>query len=471
MKTMRYCLLLSVMCLCINLKSQMVELWGTTMVGGANATFTNTGGTLYKINGDGTGFQVLHAFSGLATPLGALLQTPDGKIYGTTFNSKVAYCYNPATGGFSDIHQFTGGTGGSNISGDLYQYSNGRLYGVTFSGGTSGYGILYSMDSAGLQFQKHHDFEMYSSPSHGFVEDNTGKLWATTPGGGIYGKGTLYYFEPSSASYKKVFSFNDTLGAFPSGKLLKATNNLFYGVAFAGGTDSSGCIFSFDPASGTFNQLYSFSGVFFHGKDYPAWGTGTLVQLNDSIMVGALGSAGIDSAGIIFSYNINSNVYQQHFQFNGSNGRFPWGGLAVAKDGNIYGVTRNGGNNGCGTIYRFNLPSDSFTSIFSFDTSTTGGYPHSELLVYSNSFSSIYPVEQSFSIYPNPVKDVLQIQLGSEAVGESFVIYDALGKPVISSTVPGNLATVNTQSLPVGQYILKLKVANNNYVFKSFVKQ
>jgi uncharacterized repeat protein (TIGR03803 family) len=464
-------LLLVLFCSWLGAKSQTVELWGTTMVGGVNSTFTNSGGTLYKINGDGTGFQVLHAFSGLATPLGALLQTPDGKVYGTTFNSGVAYCYNPVTAGFSNIHQFGGGVPGWNIAGDLYQYTDGRLYGITFSGGTSGYGVLYSMDTAGLQFQKHHDFEMYSSPSHGFVEDNAGKLWATTPGGGIYNKGTIFSFYPGANSYTRAFSFNDTLGSFPSGKLLKATDGLFYGVTGGGGADSSGCIFSFDPVTDTYNRLFSFSDILYHTKSYGGFSDGSLVQFNDSLLYGTIGTAGTDSAGIIYNFNTKTNIYRLCFQFNGGNGRWPLGGLALAHDGNMYGITRNGGVKGNGTVFKFDPLTDSLTTIFNFDSATTGAYPHSALLVYGSNLSSVLDLNYTFQIYPNPADYALQLEVGSEVLGSTVMLTDLQNRTLKCRNITNSVTAIDMHDLPAGSYIITVTMPDSQKGVKKFVKQ
>jgi len=60
-------------------------LYGTTRYGGSN-----DGGTVFKLNEDGSGYTVLHSFSGLggegSQPLAALLVGTDGALYGSTYS-------------------------------------------------------------------------------------------------------------------------------------------------------------------------------------------------------------------------------------------------------------------------------------------------------------------------------------------------------------------------------------------------
>ncbi len=58
-------------------------LYGTTWGGG-----TGAGGTVFRINTDGTGYAILHNFTfapGASAPYSSLLQARDGALYGTTY--------------------------------------------------------------------------------------------------------------------------------------------------------------------------------------------------------------------------------------------------------------------------------------------------------------------------------------------------------------------------------------------------
>jgi Secretion system C-terminal sorting domain len=69
------------------------------------------------------------------------------------------------------------------------------------------------------------------------------------------------------------------------------------------------------------------------------------------------------------------------------------------------------------------------------------------------------------SIYPNPVKDVLNIQSKNEIVKAE--IYDAAGRILISASVKGN--SINVSELPKGNYIIKLFTKDKTFTQK-FIK-
>lgn len=75
-----------------------------------------------------------------------------------------------------------------------------------------------------------------------------------------------------------------------------------------------------------------------------------------------------------------------------------------------------------------------------------------------------------FSIYPNPVKDILKIQINNEqAAVKSAKIYDLSGRSVASPKVVDN--TINTTSLPTGSYVLYLESNFGEKFSQQFLKQ
>jgi len=61
----------------------------------------------------------------------------------------------------------------------------------------------------------------------------------------------------------------------------------------------------------------------------------------------------------------------------------------------------------------------------------------------------------SILVYPNPTKDYITIELSENIVG-TLALFDLNGKIVINQSVDGNITTINTASLSVGTYILRL---------------
>ena len=87
------------------------QLFGTAAYGGQHSF-----GAVFRLNLDGTGFQVLHHFNAAnppdgSTPVSALMLGADGLLYGTTmrggeYGSGTAFRLNPAGGGFERLHSF-----------------------------------------------------------------------------------------------------------------------------------------------------------------------------------------------------------------------------------------------------------------------------------------------------------------------------------------------------------------------------
>ncbi|MBL4704225.1 MAG: hypothetical protein JKY54_06875 [Flavobacteriales bacterium] len=89
-------------------------------------------------------------------------------------------------------------------------------------------------------------------------------------------------------------------------------------------------------------------------------------------------------AGTIFKTDSVGNNYSDVYVFNNSNdGIDPYGSLIQANDGNLYGLTKNGGSNNFGTIFKFDPSSLDYTKIHDFD-SINGKNPFGSLLQASN---------------------------------------------------------------------------------------
>ena len=72
--------------------------------------------------------------------------------------------------------------------------------------------------------------------------------------------------------------------------------------------------------------------------------------------------------------------------------------------------------------------------------------------------------EDKFSVYPNPVKDILNIE--SAASVDKITVYDVLGKVVLQEK-PGKISpTVNMGSLSSGTYMVKVTIGNNSKIVK-----
>ena len=120
----------------------------------------------------------------------------------------------------------------------------------------------------------------------------------------------------------------------------------------------------------TFTDLFDFDGTN-HGccSIYP----GMLAQGRDGNLYGVTAQGGANSRGAIFKSTLAGVVTVLH-SFDLTDGASPQGGLSLAADGNFYGSTPSGGTDSAGVIFKI-TPSGTYTVIHNFARGTDGGFP------------------------------------------------------------------------------------------------
>src|SRR5207245_1073680 len=110
------------------------------------------------------GYVVMHSFDGAGSgPAARLIEASDGRLYGTTFsggssNLGTVFAINKDGGGYSVLYNFTGaGTNGSSSSAGLIEGSDGFLYGTTAEGGpeesSAGAGVIFRISRSGTDYR------------------------------------------------------------------------------------------------------------------------------------------------------------------------------------------------------------------------------------------------------------------------------------------------------------------------------
>jgi uncharacterized repeat protein (TIGR03803 family) len=137
-------------------------LYGTT-TGGGSGSFGDGDGVIFKVDIASGGETVLHTFGGSkatppdgAVPMSGLTQDSSGNWYGTTSLGGV-YNYGTvfeldASGTFTTLYSFTGGTDGAYPNAGVVLDSAGNIYGATSAGGAAaapgGYGTVFMFTPA-----------------------------------------------------------------------------------------------------------------------------------------------------------------------------------------------------------------------------------------------------------------------------------------------------------------------------------
>ncbi|WP_026898830.1 choice-of-anchor tandem repeat GloVer-containing protein [Daejeonella oryzae] len=319
----------------------------------------------------------LHNFDALngSNPAGGMVLAGDGKMYGVTRsggagNNGVIYSFDPATSVYSKLKDFQGADGSYvNGRGSLIEASDGKLYGVTSRGGKDNFGVLFSYDPRSGAYSSFLEFNGTNGkyPDGGLVETPDGQLYGMIRSDQITQDGlAIFVFNITTRHLSFVKIFEDYFGSTGSGSMLLAKDGKLYGLKIIDEVGFGGTLFSLDPASGAFNTLKGF-----HYRDYVH--NGLTLASNGKIYGTTLGLGEVQyDNGTIFSYDPSSSEYKVELDFNDVIGRNPSGGLAEGPGGKLYGISEDGYNR---HFFSFNISSGIYSNETAIGTNASGSSP------------------------------------------------------------------------------------------------
>jgi uncharacterized repeat protein (TIGR03803 family) len=172
-------------------------LYGTTFRGGGSDD-----GTVYSMKSDGSGFAVLHSFASDdgANPNAPLARDSAGTLYGTTWQggagtAGTVFRLQGDGTGFAVLHDFHFSDGGF-LYAPLTPDGAGNLYGTATSGGEWGNGTVFGVRCDGSGFKLLHSFLGFATEGESsyaaVILDGAGTLYGTTKGGGGSAAGTVF---------------------------------------------------------------------------------------------------------------------------------------------------------------------------------------------------------------------------------------------------------------------------------------
>ncbi len=331
-------------------------LYGTAASGGAaNA------GAIFRVNKDGSGFQILKSFGAGAQdgrrPLGSLIEGTDGALYGTTeeggeFELGTAFRLNKDGSGFMVLRSFDGDDGANPVAG-LLAGSDGLLYGTTPAGGdTNGNGVVFRMTTNGADFTVLAQFTGTNGagPEGALIELGDGMLYGTTYAGGQSNLGTVFrlYKDDTGVQVLKHFTVPGADGQNPLGALAQGSMGRLYGIASGGGSsrgsNAVGAVFSLNQDGSDFLAVAHF------GTNLAKSPLDGLRQGSDGMLYGAASSGGTNNSAVLYRVEPASGHFQVLTNLPASDG--PPFALIEASDGLLYGTTQFGGKTGAGTVFR-----------------------------------------------------------------------------------------------------------------------
>lgn len=435
------------------IKSNAQELWGMSYWGGLN-----NAGVIMNITEDTGGFAFPYSF-GTPTgefPKGSLLYNKDSIFYGLTSmdgadSEGVFFSYNPLTGVYNDLMDFDS-SNGSFPYGSLVADTTGRLYGMTSAGGLNNVGVIFSYNpKTGVDSPIHYfDIVNGANPYGNLLLLNKDTTYGLTSAGGINDDGVIFMFNPVTHNFTKLYDFNDTTGMMPTGSLVKVNNRL-YGMTSQGGANDDGVIFAYDLITNSYIDLFDFN---YSNGSNPY---GSFVLASNGKLYG-MAENGVDSIsdGVLFSYDPDSSIFSLLYVFSDSIGSNPAGCLIQGINGKLYGMTQQGGLFTDGVIFSYNIDSNVYTDMY--DLNNAGGGNPCGDLVETPLITGISVISKTnFSIFPNPSQGLIYI-ISQNNIG-AIRVTNLLGQTIYTSTPNQNRFTVNLNQ-ESGMYFITLTSGN-----------
>jgi uncharacterized repeat protein (TIGR03803 family) len=333
--------------------------------------------------------RVLHSFAGGSdgsTPLADLAIGADGTLYGTTYEGGMrcqcgtVFALTPHGTDYTEhiLYRFTGGADGGFPKGGLAFGADGALYGTASRGAAANSGTVFRLALTGSQYQETTVFEFgdgHGAQPQGDLLLQGNGLVGVTYEGGSYGYGTVYRLTSSTPSYTEqvLYSFAPgASGSLPVSGVAAGPNGTLFGATSQGGYVSSsnngtGVVYELSPSGAAYIEQAI---VFAYNPAGVAVGPGETVYY--TTMHGGSGSEArgcYGGCGNLFALSGSLGRYRQttlHTFTGGVDGATPLAG-PILSNGTLYGTTDQGGYTshrhcfngsppfGCGTIFAVKL--------------------------------------------------------------------------------------------------------------------
>lgn len=412
------------------------KLYGTTPLGGLN-----NHGTLfeYTIATNTFSIKIDFAFAPQGSnPTGSLTQLPNGKFFGMTSNGGsygygIIFEFDPITKILTKKFDFDGSSSGGEPFGSLTLSTTNKLYGMTNLGGTYNRGTLFMYDLNTKTFEKQLNFsgDNGSAPYADLKFASNGKLYGMTWSGGANNMGVIIEFDPITKATTKKHDFIALTGSFPQGSFEVGSNGKLYGVTFEGGANGHGVIFEYDPSTSTYAKKFDFDGANAGSKPFSG-----LTLASSGKMYGMTCFGGPLQRGVFYEFETATGTYAKKFEFDFfTRGANPMGLVTESPNGKLYGLTKIGGTFEAGVLFEFDPTSGNVTNRFNFD-GPNGSIPDkSSSLVYTKNTQTI-----TFSTLAAKTYGDANFNLSATASSNLPVTYTSSDQTI--ATISGEVITI-----------------------------
>lgn len=338
----------------------------------------------------------LHSFSTVTDggqPYGALTYVSAAStFYGMTSvggENEFGTLFSFADGVYTSLHHFGAESDGATPRGSLlFVEGHNKLYGMTSAGGAQACGVIFSYDLNPENLTPYSVLHSFDggleaealgiggcTPYGSLVYDAGGDLfYGMTNLGGETNQGTLFSLSGDGGTYTRLLSFGgDNAGVYPVDSLVYTGGNLV-GMTSAGGIEGKGVLFTFDDS--TYTAVHHFGGE----SDGSTPG-GSFVLGSGSVVYGMT-----EEADTIFSYNLDTDAYELLHQFEGEQ---PYGSLVFDGRSRLYGRAGDA-LDGPGLLFYYDITTNSYEVLETFNDVTTSGTPPFGSLVYVEAGNALY---------------------------------------------------------------------------------
>ncbi len=354
-------------------------------------------------------FNLLHGFAGGpadgAKPQFGSLATDGTTLYGFTFNGGsadkgVLFKINPDGSGYEIVHFFAGLSfadvllgGSANTNDGAYPSGTplligSTIYGMSQSGGTNGTGAIFKINTDGSGLEVLHSFGAGLGPADGYspysslVTDGT-SLYGMTYSS-VLGRGIIFSIGIDGSDFTTLYNFNATAGqaANPQGSLTLSGSTL-YGLTLGGGANGLGIIFEIQIDGAGYQVLHNFTGASNDG----ASPYGSLI-ISDSTLYGMTSAGGANKAGTVFTLQNDGSGFQVLHSFSAPATQ-PMGDLVLSNE-TLFGMTAGTNVGNIGTLFQINTDGSGFqvdhTFSFAANNLSDGSKPEGSLLLSGSKF-------------------------------------------------------------------------------------
>jgi len=302
-------------------------------------------------------YRVVHHFSGPdgANPQAGLILAGDGEAYGTANaggeHGKGVIYHLTRDHRVKVLHSFAGGANdGASPSTYSLVDADGALYGSTFDGGENEFGVAFRLDSAS-GFTMLHRFGIQDCTSGELMHASDGNFYGAGGWGGRYFNGTVFRMD-KAGNTTVLWDFGEELDdpQDPCSGLIEATDGRLYGTTYDGGTDGNGGTVYTLLKDGTDRRVLH---SFVNGDEKGRHCLDTVMQAADGNLYGvSLDGGPYYWGGAVFRLGLDGAFEVVHTFGGDGDGYYPHSPLLEIRPGVFVGTTHFGGKAGGGVVYQ-----------------------------------------------------------------------------------------------------------------------